>query len=127
MSILIQNGRVINPADGLDAIMDIYGEKNYIAAVNTAGGTSCPPPTVDKVIDASNKWVMPGFVDLHVHFRDPGLTYKEDIETGSAAAARGGVTTVCAMPNTKPVVDSVETLDYIQNKAKKAGLCNVQI
>ena len=126
MSILIQNGRVINPADGLDAIMDIYVEKNYIAAVNPAGGTSCPPPTVDKVIDASNKWVMPGFVDLHVHFRDPGLTYKEDIETGSAAAARGGVTTVCAMPNTKPVVDSVETLEYIQNKAKKAGLCNVR-
>lgn len=126
MSILIQNGRVINPANGLDAIMDIYVEKDSIAAVKPAGEISCPHPTVDMVIDASNKWVMPGFVDLHVHFRDPGLTYKEDIETGSAAAARGGVTTVCAMPNTKPVVDSVETLEYIQNKAKKTGLCNVR-
>lgn len=124
MSILIQNGRVMNPADGLDAIMDIYVEKDRIAAVKPAGETSCP--AADKVIDASNKWVMPGFVDLHVHFRDPGLTYKEDIETGSAAAARGGVTTVCAMPNTKPAVDSVETLEYIQNKAKKTGLCNVR-
>ena len=126
MSILIQNGRVINPADGLDAIMDIYVDKDYIAAVKPAGETSCAHPAADKIIDASNKWVMPGFVDLHVHFRAPGLTYKEDIETGSAAAARGGVTTVCAMPNTKPVVDSVETLEYIQNKAKKVGLCNVR-
>lgn len=126
MSILIQNGRVINPADGLDAVMDIYVEEKRIVAVVPKGEALPSGQRADTVIDASGKWVMPGFVDLHVHFRDPGLTYKEDIETGSAAAARGGVTTVCAMPNTKPVVDSVETLEYIRTKADKTGLCNVR-
>lgn len=125
MSILIRNGRVLNPAAGLDTVMDIYVEEAHIARL-IPEGTAGSDMTADFVIDASGKWVMPGFVDMHVHFRDPGLTYKEDIETGCAAAARGGVTTVCAMPNTKPVVDSVETLDYIQDKAKKTGLCNVR-
>ena len=68
---------------------------------------------------------MPGLIDLHVHFRDPGLTYKEDIETGSRAAAKGGFTTVCCMPNTKPVIDNVETVEYVINKSKKVGLTNV--
>ena len=68
---------------------------------------------------------MPGLIDLHVHFRDPGLTYKEDIETGSKAAAKGGFTTVCCMPNTKPVVDNVETVKYIIEKGEKTGLTNV--
>lgn len=62
---------------------------------------------------------------MHVHFRDPGLTYKEDIETGSKAAAKGGFTTVCCMPNTKPVVDNVETVKYIIEKGEKTGLTNV--
>lgn len=66
-----------------------------------------------------------GLIDLHVHFRDPGLTYKEDIETGSKAAAKGGFTTVCCMPNTKPVVDNVDTVKYIIEKGKKVGLTNV--
>ena len=72
------------------------------------------------MIDAKGKYVMPGFIDLHVHFRDPGLTYKEDIITGSRAAAAGGVTTVCAMPNTKPVVDNVEVLQDILQRAEHA-------
>ena len=79
----------------------------------------------DTVIDAAGCYVMPGLIDLHVHFRDPGLTYKEDIETGSKAAAKGGFTTVCCMPNTKPVVDNVETVKYIIEKGKKVGLTNV--
>ena len=79
----------------------------------------------DKVIDAKGCYVVPGLIDLHVHFRDPGLTYKEDIETGSRAAAKGGFTTVCCMPNTKPVVDSVETIKYIVDKSKEVGLTNV--
>lgn len=126
MSVLVKNGRVINPATNDDAVMDIYVENNHISKIVPAGTKPETETAVDTVIDATGKWVMPGFVDLHVHFRDPGLTYKEDIETGSAAAARGGVTTVCAMPNTKPAVDSVETLEYVQHKAKNAGLCNVR-
>lgn len=122
MKIIIKNGRVLNPATAEDVVKDIYVSDSRIV--------ECPTEVSSwddaTVIDATGKWVMPGFVDLHVHFRDPGLTYKEDIETGSKAAARGGVTTVCAMPNTKPVVDSVETLEYIQNKAKTIGLCNVR-
>ena len=79
----------------------------------------------DKIIDAKGCYVMPGLIDLHVHFRDPGLTYKEDIETGSRAAANGGFTTVCCMPNTKPVVDNVDTVKYIIEKGKEIGLTNV--
>ena len=79
----------------------------------------------DTVVDAAGCYVMPGLIDLHVHFRDPGLTYKEDIETGSKAAAKGGFTTVCCMPNTKPVVDNVETVKYIIEKGEKTGLTNV--
>ncbi len=80
----------------------------------------------DEVIDATGKYIMPGFIDLHVHLRDPGLTYKEDIVTGTAAAAKGGVTTVCAMPNTKPVVDTVETLNYVHDKAAAEGKVRVR-
>lgn len=124
MSLLIKNGRVINPATDTDAVMDIYIEDSRIKKIGASG--EIYPQEDAQVIDASGKWVMPGFVDLHVHFRDPGQTYKEDIETGSKAAARGGVTTVCAMPNTNPAVDSVETLEYIKEKAEKTGLCNVR-
>ncbi len=124
MSLLIKNGRVINPATGTDAVLDIYIQGDKIIKVQAPDAERKQEAT--QVIDASGKWVMPGFVDLHVHFRDPGLTYKEDIETGSYAAARGGVTTVCAMPNTRPVVDNVETLKYIKDKAAKVGICNVR-
>lgn len=120
MTILIKNGRVINPAENLDKVMDIYIKDGIIvkkdAIINEAA---------DKVIDAGNKYVMPGLIDLHVHFRDPGFIYKEDIETGSMAAAHGGFTTVCCMPNTKPVTDNAETVKYIISKAEKAGLTNV--
>lgn len=125
MRTYIKNGRVINPATKQDAILDIAIENERIVEVgmdlisrgNLAGA---------EIIDAEGCMIMPGFVDLHVHFRDPGLTYKEDIETGAKAAARGGVTTVCAMPNTKPVVDSVETLEYIQNKAERTAPIHVE-
>ena len=73
-------------------------------------------------IDASGCWVMPGLVDLHVHLRDPGFTYKEDIITGAKAAAKGGFTTVVCMANTKPVVDNLETLSYIQKKGEGTGI-----
>ena len=75
-----------------------------------------------KIIDADGMIVAPGLVDTHVHFRDPGFTYKEDIITGAAAAARGGFTTVVCMANTKPAVDNVETLQYIQKKGETTGI-----
>ena len=120
MSILIKNGRVLNPSENLDSVMDILIDKGVIVKK-----ASHIENEANQIIDAKGCYVMPGLIDLHVHFRDPGLTYKEDIETGSRAAAKGGFTTVCCMPNTKPVVDSPETVKYIIDKGKAVGLTNV--
>ena len=120
MTILIKNGRLINPSENLDKVMDIFVEDGIIKE-----NAESIEKQADTVIDAAGCYVMPGLIDLHVHFRDPGLTYKEDIETGSKAAAKGGFTTVCCMPNTKPVVDNVETVKYIIKKGEKTGLTNV--
>lgn len=120
MTILIKNGRVLNPSENMDKVIDVLIEDGLIK--KKAENIQCD---ADKEIDAQGCYVMPGLIDLHVHFRDPGLTYKEDIETGSRAAAKGGFTTVCCMPNTKPVIDNVETVEYVINKSKKVGLTNV--
>ena len=120
MTRLINNGRLINPSENLDKVMDIFVEDGIIKEK-----AESIEKQADTVIDAAGCYVMPGLIDLHVHFRDPGLTYKEDIETGSKAAAKGGFTTVCCMPNTKPVVDNVETVKYIIEKGEKTGLTNV--
>lgn len=120
MTILIKNGRLINPSENLDKVMDIFVEDGIIKEK-----AESIEKQADTVIDAAGCYVMPGLIDLHVHFREPGLTYKEDIETGSRAAAKGGFTTVCCMPNTKPVVDNVDTVKYIIEKGKKVGLTNV--
>jgi len=120
VTILIKNGRLINPSENLDKVMDIFVEDGIIKEK-----AESIEKQADTVIDAAGCYVMPGLIDLHVHFRDPGLTYKEDIETGSKAAAKGGFTTVCCMPNTKPVVDNVETVKYIIKKGEKTGLTNV--
>ena len=120
MTLLIKNGRLINPSENLDKVMDIFVEDGIIKEK-----AESIEKQADTVIDAAGCYVMPGLIDLHVHFRDPGLTYKEDIETGSKAAAKGGFTTVCCMPNTKPVVDNVDTVKYIIEKGKKVGLTNV--
>ncbi len=81
----------------------------------------------DEVINAENKKVLPGFVDLHCHLRDPGQTYKEDIHTGTRSAAKGGFTTICAMPNTDPTIDNIGEVEYVQRKAKDIGLCKVKV
>ena len=120
MTILIKNGRLINPSENLDKVMDIFVEDGIIKEK-----AESIEKQADTVIDAAGCYVMPGLIDLHVHFRDPGLTYKEDIETGSKAAAKGGFTTVCCMPNTKPLVDNLETVKYIIEKGEKTGLTNV--
>ena len=114
MGILIQGGRVIDAATQMDKIADIYLDGGIIQEVGEKLKTRDKD---DRIIDATGKVVMPGLVDLHVHFRDPGQTEKEDIESGSKAAARGGVTTVVAMPNTTPVIDCADRANYVKNKA----------
>jgi dihydroorotase len=85
------------------------------------------PEKADQVIDAAGMHVFPGFVDIHVHLRDPGQTYKEDIVSGTRSAAKGGFTSLCAMPNTDPVVDNIATVDYIQRRAKDLGSAKVYV
>ena len=112
--ILIKGGRVVDPESGTDESLDLILEDGRVKA----WGKFPKNESYERVIDAGGKIVAPGLVDIHVHFRDPGLTYKEDIVTGSAAAAAGGFTTVVCMANTKPVVDSVETLSDLQKRAR---------
>ena len=121
MGILIKNGRVLNPPTGVDSVCDVRIENDRIVEM----APNLEAVEGEQVVDATGKFVMPGFIDLHVHFRDPGLTHKEDIETGSKAAARGGFTTVLAMPNTKPVADCVDVVNYVHNRAKEVGLTRV--
>lgn len=120
MKILIKNGRIINPADGMDKVSDMLVEDGIVKEISQNINTSA-----DKVIDANKMWVTPGFIDLHVHLREPGFEHKETIATGSRAAAAGGYTTVCCMPNTKPVTDSIEVVEYIRIEAEKNGVVNV--
>lgn len=118
MGILIQGGRVIDAATDTDIIGDIYLDDGVIQEI---GKKLAKKEEDDRVIDAKGCLVLPGLIDLHVHFRDPGQTYKEDIETGSRAAARGGVTTVVTMPNTSPVIDNPDRVNYVHNKAAQVS------
>ncbi len=113
MRILIQNGYVLDPEGKREGKRDVLVEDDKIIKVSD----SIFEPA-DRIIDATGCYVMPGFIDLHVHLRDPGLEYKETLATGGMAAARGGVTTVCAMPNTKPVIDSKEKVEDVHTRAK---------
>ena len=116
--ILIKNGRVIDPAKGTDDVMDMVIDGGKIKAM----GHYPENGEYETVIDASGLTVGPGLIDVHVHFRDPGLTYKEDIGSGAAAAKKGGFTTVVTMANTKPPVDSEETVRYVLEEGKKTGI-----
>ncbi len=120
MDILIKNGRIIDPDTRLDAIGDLLISDGKIK--ETGGQIKAD---AEKIIDASGCYVMPGLIDLHVHLRDPGLTQKEDIETGSKAAAKGGFTTIVAMPNTKPVIDEAMRVQYVKNKAASCAPIHV--
>jgi len=121
MNLLIENGRVIDPSQELDDTLDILVENGLIKEI----GKGLTVPAGAEVIDASGKYVVPGLVDMHVHLRDPGLEYKEDLVSGTRAAAAGGFTSVACMPNTKPVIDNKTVASYIINKAKSEGFCNV--
>lgn len=111
--ILLKGGRVVDPKSGTDEVLDVVLDGAKIKGIGRfprGGG-------FERIVDAAGKIVAPGLVDVHVHFRDPGLTYKEDISTGSAAAARGGFTTVVCMANTRPPADNPETLSLVLQKA----------
>jgi len=119
-NILIKNGRVIDPANNVDTITDIFVADGKIAAL----GNGLDAPDCH-TIDATGCWVVPGLIDLHVHFREPGQTHKEDLASGAAAAVLGGFTTVCTMPNTVPVGDSVDWVHHQIARGKEIGLCDI--
>ena len=123
MKILIKNGHVIDPANGIDEVTDIYVKDGVIAEIGKNNDLDGVENV--QVIDATGKIVAPGLVDMHVHLREPGQEYKEDIETGTRAAVYGGVTSVACMPNTDPVCDNETVVRYIKERAKEVGYANV--
>ena len=120
MTILIKDGQVINPATGMNEVADVLVENGKVSRIEKNINEK-----TDRKVNAKGCFVMPGFIDMHVHLRDPGFEQKETIETGSRAAAHGGFTTILAMPNTKPVVDNPDVVNYVHNKAKTVGIVNV--
>ena len=122
MKLLIKNGHVIDPANGIDGVTDIYIENGVVAEV---GKNEDLDGVELEVIDATGKVVAPGLVDMHVHLREPGQEYKETIETGTRAAVYGGVTSVACMPNTEPVCDNESVVRFIKERAKETGYANV--
>lgn len=121
MNLLIKGGRVIDPSQGIDEVLDLVVENGVVKEI----GKGLNAPAGAEVVDAAGRYVVPGLIDMHVHLRDPGLEYKEDIVSGTRAAVAGGFTSVCCMPNTKPVIDNKAVASYIINKAKVEGCCNV--
>ena len=114
----IRGGRIIDPVSGREFTGDLILENGTIKAV----GEKLNLESCEEILEAAGLVIAPGLVDVHVHFRDPGLTYKEDILTGAQAAAAGGFTTVVCMANTKPVIDNADTLTYVLDKGKETGI-----
>jgi dihydroorotase len=149
MNILIKNGHIIDPLQGIDRVGDILIEDGKIKEVRIQNTPSpsdnppCPPlakggkggfersgqeggnESDSRIIDAKGLYVIPGLVDMHVHFREPGFEYKETIKTGTMAAVKGGFTTVCCMPNTYPINDNASVTEFIIRKAAQEGYCTV--
>jgi len=119
--IIIKGGRIIDPASGRDEAGNILIADGLIRSV----GKEAPSAPNAEVIDAKGKVVCPGFIDLHCHLRQPGYEAKETIATGTKAAARGGFTTVCCMPNTNPALDNLPLVEYVKSVAEKEGLVRV--
>lgn len=122
MSLLVKNARILDPLQKLDGIGSLLVVDGLVAAIGV-GAESDPRAAGAEVLDAGGRLLTPGFIDLHVHFREPGQTAKENIESGSRAAVAGGFTAVCAMANTKPVNDSVAITEMMLARAAKAELC----
>ena len=120
MKLLIRQGRLVDPVGGIGGVMDILMEDGKVTVI----GSNINEPGA-QIIDAAGLTVCAGLVDMHVHLREPGFEYKETIETGAAAAARGGFTSIACMPNTRPTVDCPEQVDFVRRKAAEA--CGVHI
>src|SRR5256886_11597100 len=121
--LLIKNGRVLDPASKTDGVLDVLLDGEKITELGPPGNLLAPPGT--EVFDASGLIVAPGFIDIHVHLREPGQESSETIETGTRAAARGGFTAVCCMPNTKPVNGNASVTRFILDRARVAGSVRV--
>jgi dihydroorotase len=119
--ILFRGGRVVDPSEGLDGLLDVLIDRGRIKAL----GLRLDAAAAERIVDAAGLLIVPGLIDMHVHLREPGFEAKETILTGVRAAVRGGFTTVCAMPNTRPVNDRRETTERILAEARRAGLANV--
>ncbi|MFP4381450.1 MAG: dihydroorotase [Candidatus Sumerlaeia bacterium] len=119
-TLLIKNGRIIDPANKRDEVADILVEDGKIADCGRDLGAQA-----DETIDATGKIVCPGFIDMHVHLREPGREDKENIESGSRAAAAGGFTSICPMPNTSPVVDSAQGLQFLLSRAREKSVVHI--
>jgi dihydroorotase len=122
MRLIIRGGRVIDPASNTDAIKNVVIENGRIVRLQSGAETRNPD---SEIIDASGMWVVPGLIDMHTHLREPGHEYKETIATGCAAAAAGGFTSICCMPNTTPVNDNQSVTNYILKKAREASHARV--
>jgi dihydroorotase len=122
MNLLLRGGRVIDPGQKIDAVLDVRVEGGRVAEV----GRGLQPGRGARTVDVRDRLIVPGLVDLHVHLREPGQEYKEDIATGSAAAASGGFTTICCMPNTVPPNDCRSVTDLIVRRSREVGLCRVR-
>ena len=120
MTLLLKNGNVIDYASRINEKMDILIENAKIKKIAKEINDSA-----DQVIDCTDLSIMPGMIDMHCHLREPGFEYKETIETGAKSAVKGGFTTICPMPNTKPTPDSTIVLSKIIEEAKRVDLCNV--
>ena len=125
MTVLIKNGRVIDPTNGLDEPKDLLIDKGKIKALESPGKINIGTGEKPSIIDAQDCVVCPGLIDMHVHFREPGFEYKETIESGCRSAAAGGFTSVAVMPNTNPVNDTRSVTEHILSLAKTEGIINV--
>lgn len=121
MTKLIKQGYLVDPSQNVSKVCNIVITDDKVTGISD----EIPEGNFDEVIEAKGFYVFPGFIDLHVHFREPGLEYKETIETGSRAAAAGGFTTVCMMPNTKPAIDTPERVKWAMERAKETAVINV--
>lgn len=120
MTLLLKNGTILDYASHVQEKMDILIKEEKISRIGKEINDEA-----DKILDCTGLYIMPGMIDMHCHLREPGFEQKETIETGSKSAVKGGFTTICPMPNTKPTPDNPETLKMIINKAKEVNLCNV--
>ena len=124
MKIVIKDGHIIDPSQGIDRVGDILIEDGKIKEI-TDQGTKVKNDPESRIINAQGMIIIPGLIDMHVHLREPGFEYKETIQTGTMAAVKGGFTTVCCMPNTFPVNDNASVTEFIKRKASQEGHCAV--